>query len=468
VKWVVKLISMRIILNHLIFFLVITHTLHSQCTGDYYLTTQGQVDSFLINNPGCINEVEGLLSINGEDITDLSALLGIRKIHNLSIRQKNIKTLDGLDSLQYIFALGIYHDDITKELEDASALGQLDTIVNLSFYFNDHIQDLEFLKDLKFINRIDIREDGYLRGFNNSFQSYKGVHPRIVIFNNKFENDFSELVNASTDSIRSIGFSGGKNFSFKGMEGVEFIGAFSPVGLEDFSLEGLKNVKSIDVLRFRKNDFSTVDLTYKWDSLKQVKYLQFTELEGLDSLSKLFDHPITVTNNFQIEDNEDLVSVAPLLMADAPMDSLIWYTSGSFDYKVLIENNPDLEICDGYLLCRALQLYPDSVQVLDNGLLCNKDYLLENLLDNCDAILSEGNIITANDIVVYPNPSSASVIIATDVTIDEIEWITASGREVDVVKSISDTYNTSALSSGVYFLKIRSGDDVIIKRWVKM
>jgi len=447
--------------------LILSRTLSAQCDQFNLLTTQNEVDSFLINNPDCLDGLLGTLEIDGNNIENIRGLLGIRSINTLRLEYSTkLKSLEGLDSVRYI---GLFKFNGNQELEDCSALVNVDTIIHLGFTFNDSIQNLEFLQNVELVNTILLGENGYVTGIENKLKPLLmdngfRTYPSILIFNNDFENDFGDIMGMDVDTVKLLTINNSKSFSLLGMTNIMVFGNFFIHECENFSLEGVQNAEEIINFEISSSDFSEVEPQFKFESLSSLKDFILEDNENINSLEQLFTSPPSVASYFSIQDNPDLNVITPFEWMDIP-----WTPQGPMNQhpgnvRIDITGNPQLETCENFLLCKALEVYPDSVKLENNGSLCYKNYLL----DNCDAILSEGNVTTANDIVLYPNPSSAFVTIATDVTIDGIEWITASGREVDVVKSISDTYNTSALSSGVYFLKIRSGDEVIIKRWVKM
>ncbi|MCB0585105.1 MAG: hypothetical protein KDD06_07265, partial [Phaeodactylibacter sp.] len=67
-------------------------------------TTQGQVDSFRINYPDC-TEIEGSLTISGEDISQLDSLTGILSVAS-SLVVDNCNALSSLEGLNHINSVG--------------------------------------------------------------------------------------------------------------------------------------------------------------------------------------------------------------------------------------------------------------------------------------------------------------------------------------------------------------------------
>jgi len=81
--------------------------------GNYYFTTQDDVDNFTVNYPGC-TELEGDVIINGSDITNLAGLSGVTSIGGgLNIWDNPALTsLTGLEGLTSIGGgLGIANND---------------------------------------------------------------------------------------------------------------------------------------------------------------------------------------------------------------------------------------------------------------------------------------------------------------------------------------------------------------------
>lgn len=94
--------------------------------GNYYFYSQAEVDGFQDTYPGCI-DLEGLVHIEGDDITNLEGLSVIHSINGpLEIKYNtDLASLNGLDSLVSIAgALNISGNSV---LSDISALSQLDT-----------------------------------------------------------------------------------------------------------------------------------------------------------------------------------------------------------------------------------------------------------------------------------------------------------------------------------------------------
>jgi hypothetical protein len=75
----------------------------------------------------------------------------------------------------------------------------------------------------------------------------------------------------------------------------------------------------------------------------------------------------------------------------------------------------------------------------------------------------------STSIVLHPNPlkNQLSITASSIDKIDGIEIFDLTGRKVNSIEAINSTINVSELSAGNYILKIKSGSQVTVKRFVK-
>lgn len=100
------------------------------------LNTQEEIDSFHVNYPGC-NIIEGTLSIEGENITNLNGLIGLTEVGGSLLlggySGVHVTDLSGLDSLESVG--GTIYISNCYSLQDFSSLQNLRHIGgNLSLY----------------------------------------------------------------------------------------------------------------------------------------------------------------------------------------------------------------------------------------------------------------------------------------------------------------------------------------------
>ena len=80
------------------------------------------------------------------------------------------------------------------------------------------------------------------------------------------------------------------------------------------------------------------------------------------------------------------------------------------------------------------------------------------------AILSSGEDVFANKFSVYPNPTSDRISVQTNENISKVEIYNTLGQTVFQEKNNFTNMNVSELRSGMYFMKIFSGERSTTKK----
>lgn len=116
--------------------------------GDYYLTSQQEIDDFSINYPDC-TELNGIIKISGDDITNLDGLSQITSISDRLDIAFNplLNDISGLENLTHIGnTLVIWINDI---LEDLSPLENLTFVgESIRIISNDSLESLSGLDNV--------------------------------------------------------------------------------------------------------------------------------------------------------------------------------------------------------------------------------------------------------------------------------------------------------------------------------
>ncbi len=452
----------------LILSFIIVHFSFTQCTEVVFLNTQSQVDSFLINYPSCATEMNGDLFIEGQDITNIEGLLGIKRFKNLTLEYPSpIKSLHGLDSVKYFDKLRFNEN---QELVDASALTNVDSIGLFSFTFSDSLSDLSFLKKIKFINSLIIDRTGSIKGIEHTLKSTRYYaqniprYPTITISRNNYGNDYGKLFSPFIDSLRGVSIFDSKNFTLDGLGSRKIILNFHLSHCENFKLKGCKHIEKISTMKLRDCNFSDNE-NYSFDSLTEINHLTMESNINLNSMDKIFSQPFHIRYSIAIKSNEDLHSLSPLTDINIP-DIFIQSIDPNADdtkYHLNISDNIMLDDCNHFLTCKALQTYPDSVKIENNGAMCSREYLLEN----CDDILSDKEV-DLSDIVIYPNPFINYFNVSSEILRDEIELYNATGKKLSLQNADHNLYHTTHLRPGLYFLRFKESDKLYTKRLIKI
>ncbi len=180
----------------LIVYLFKIHLTFSQCPEieeysflQLELTTQEQVDSFVINFPNC-KIITGIVKINGgNSITNLSALKNIESINARLDIEDNFKltNLEGLNNLKKTGSLYINNNTSLINLKGLEKLQSIEGKFTVTR--NDALIDLEGLENLEsVVNNVNIGVGPFASYSyyntdigNNSLQSLKGLEALLTI-----------------------------------------------------------------------------------------------------------------------------------------------------------------------------------------------------------------------------------------------------------------------------------------------
>ena len=97
----------------------------------------------------------------------------------------------------------------------------------------------------------------------------------------------------------------------------------------------------------------------------------------------------------------------------------------------------------------------------------------QSITNGCNSsCLSSINEIPADQLQIFPNPVKDKFFIKSELQIENIEMCDLSGRAVETLRATSlqnsvQTINVSALSQGVYLLKIQTNEGLAIRKLVK-
>lgn len=219
-------------------------------------STQTEIDHFQTNYPGCTG-IEGNVTINGDNITNLNGLNGLTFIGgSLNINGNNALTsLTGLDNLTSI------GDELS--IFGNGALSSLTGLENLSFIGNIlYIFGNNALTSLTGLQNLTSLEEGLTLFYNDALVSLTGLKNLTSIGNFLSIGGNNTLTSLTgLENLASIGgaFSIGKNnalTSLTGLENLTSIGGAliisennsitSLTGLENINAGTITNVKIFD------------------------------------------------------------------------------------------------------------------------------------------------------------------------------------------------------------------------------
>jgi len=187
----------------ILFILALSHTIFSQSCmpSDPYFNNQSEIDAFLINYPNCTS-IQGNITIDGEDITNLNGFQNITTFENgiLIYGCPQLENLNGLESLTYV---GDYFD-----IQQAQLIDDLDELSNLTYVGGAlDILYCPLLTDLNGLGNIESSPTHIIIWGNPLISSLDGlsniqsVSTTLKLQNNSSLSDISALSNISFSEL---------------------------------------------------------------------------------------------------------------------------------------------------------------------------------------------------------------------------------------------------------------------------
>lgn len=216
----------------------------AQCPVNIDLSTQIQVDSFLILYPQC-HHITGFLWIHGQDIENLNGLKNIDTISGALIitETTKIKNLSGLDQLKYVGkSFQVWQNN---KLESLQGLNQLTYIgAQCDINRNPELTSIAALGKVKRIGE-------YIKLYRLPLlESYQGMESIDTIHGDLYTTLNPRIKNF--DGFQNLQFIWGGLYAvlmdslvnFSGLNQVKHIGAFVTI-IENTSLENLQGLSSL-------------------------------------------------------------------------------------------------------------------------------------------------------------------------------------------------------------------------------
>jgi len=479
--------------------------------GNYYFYTQNDVDDFAINYPNC-TELEGIVSIVGDDITNLNGLIVLTSfIDDLEIFHNDaLASLSGLDNVTSIGDdLKIHNNGALTSL---SGLENIDSIGDdLSIINNDALTNLTGLDNMTSVTSISIEN-------NDALSSLSGLNNLTSIGNELYISENNSLTSLSgLENIDSIGgflriYHNYALTSLSGLENMASIGALSIKSNDALiSLSGLLNIDAIGYdlsisnngalinlsgldnltaiggnLRIGENDALTSftgleNVTYIMDGLDIQENNSLISLTGLDNLT-------SVGEDVWIRGNPSLTNLSVLNNVTSiggwlwiyRNDALTSLTGlDNIEYSTIedlyIHNNSLLSTCEVVSVCAYLASPNGYIGISHNAIGCNSP---EEVQDSCKA--HEGidyYRFVEYAILVTPNPFATSTTLSYNLNKPSIVTISIFNFLCQLIDKIEQKqaggeqqvqWNAEGLPAGIYYFRIQAGEKVGGGKMVKM
>jgi hypothetical protein len=396
-----------------------------------YTNFSGDANNYVVypridaNQDGEISYSEAL-AVEGLDLgySGISNLEGLQYFTNVkkistyyvnfpSFYQPTLVNLEQLSLLNSVGATTLNSVDVSPNLNLKKFQCSSGNITTLNLSANTQLRDVDIYCPA--LTSLDLSNLSNLKNL-----SYLGAMPTI---------DLSDATNLLT--LSCIGSA--PNFSYPNQNLLTSLDLSNQTKLSYLDLTGnlissldLSNCPNLEVLNIANNGIQNLVL----DNVRYVRQF-FCENNLLTSLdvSKLFN-----LQNFFCANNQ-LTSLNT--------------SNGIIEEFINFSGNPGLEsvCCD-----------PNEVVYMQN--LCNQY--------NNEAAVVNGNCApVANRISMYPNPVGDMLHLSANDGISRVEIYSTNGMLVMSSDSVSDAIEMNSLKSGMYFLKVFSGQDVATMKFVK-
>ena len=431
-------LTLKVIISSFIFIVLSTNILQSQCPQFISVSTQAEIDNFLIDYPNC-TEIEEYVSIwSGDDIVNLDGLSNIVSIGGwLNISSCPIlENIDGLSNLSHVGqSITVEHCNI---LDDLVGLGNVASYNGLEIIGCDSLVSLNGLENISStasMFKIDWCQSltdlttfpnlGYIDG-NASISGLTSLANISGLENLDSISGFLSLhenhVLTSIDGLESLIAVGGGLSLYKGYT------------LEDIGgLSGLKSIGS---------------------NLEINKCNSLISLSGLDSLTH-------IGGSILVDENNSLQSLSGIDNIEA--ESI---------QNLSITYNPQLSTCEVQSVCDYLANPNGDIQIYVNATGCNNSV---EVTEACTVGIPEKASDTP--LTAYPNPFTTSTTIEYELTEPSHVQLTIYNAIGETIYEAVDclmlqgmhtfTWRPEGLPEGMYYAVLRSVEGVSVVKMVK-
>ncbi len=377
-------------------FILVNFSIYSiaQCDSEIILDSQAAVDAFGANN---CSSIIGDLTINGADIENLNALIGLQNISgSLFIEDnENLADISGLANVESISSnLYIINNDKLININAISKLTSIGTILwieaNENLLFIDGLSEelnvggaivikdnpnFQYLDNLSSVNsaNIDIRNNQSMYRING-LQGLTTVSGSVTILNNSALIDINGF-----SALKNIG----AHLILQGNDSLKSFNGFSELA----NINGYANV-------FNNSNLENVDGLSGLNTIGQYLRIQhnnlLTDISGLENLTNLGD-TLFIKNNSSLESccvlsvlNENM-DIASIEMSDNGIGC------NSFGELDILCEEPSMGLNDQFIQINAYPSPTNSVLNIDLSNIQNSRFIFEIYDLNGKLILSKNH-----------------------------------------------------------------------------
>jgi photosystem II stability/assembly factor-like uncharacterized protein len=285
--------------------------------------------------------------------------------------------------------------------------------------------------------------------------------------------------------VKIIGSLSGDIINLEGLSQINTIGENLYITRNAFltNLEGLNNLDSIggSLVLYDNDSLTSLNGLNNLVTINGSLYIGrglpaggsignpiLTNLIGLENLTYIGENLIIYGNTslMNLEGLEKLTYIGEGLniYSNVALSSLEGLKNVTSIYEfVLIQYNDTLTTCEVKSVCDYLSIPSNVAYISENATGCNNE---EEVEDACESVVSINTIIE-DEIRIYPNPTTG-IVTATGIDGGQVEVMNSLGNVLMKKEITFSGIDISELSDGMYFIRIQSGNQRIIKRIIKL
>lgn len=383
--------------------------------GNYYLSSQADVDAFPGEYPDCI-DIIGSVSITGEDVVNLEGLSQIQSISgDLIIGRRDETNLNLLADLQGLNNISIIGGDLNVTWTDA--LQSLNGLNNLHFIGNNLILNNNY-------NLSQIADLGSLQHIGNDINISEC--PVLSSLNGLQFLD-SVRGNLTLENLFQIS-------SFNSLENLRWVGGTLKLNscLQNTLLTGLDSLK------------------YTGNGLELSEMGSIVNLDALSQLTNIGNGALKINDCLSLRNIEGIRNIAPESIS-----------------RFEISGNTRLFHCEVESICGFLQIAPGLAYIASNRIGCNSVDEINEACLTVDSELDEFQSL----IKVFPNPAFdwLTISLPDGALPDNVFICGVTGKlfsESIFNPDVKMVY-VKPLPPGIYIIKVNTRNEIFVGKFIK-
>jgi hypothetical protein len=413
------------------------------------LKSQQEIDDFPKNYPEC--DSVGLLLIEGvNSITNFDSLNQLLFIQKFTMKNLNeLVSTSGLRNVTHIGEALIRHSAFVDTFESLTRVNYL----KIKLPEDVDSLDLSIFSSINYIGAIDVDGSGYWKGLPK-FHSNSDF--TISVNGNKHKQEISILLPEDQIDIANFSIRNSDSIIIDDLKSITEVNRVTILNTSSSDFRYLNQLKKIggvgihELIENHNNDFGQ-----SFDNIDTLDYLVLRANQFEIELSLLFSNLKHIKQALVIWNNTGIIPFSFFDSFQVPLNEIEYV---SFENRVFLQNNTAIEGCSSPYLCKALEVYADSVVIDSNSGECN----LEEVLQNC---LSDTEELPNLSSSVYPNPAKNTLNISFEGRqIDKLSIINMMGMKIkEVTINKTKEIDIAHLIPGVYVIQFLEKDRIVGK-----